>query len=94
MVKEARAMSGIRIQNDTHEVALVAVITTLDGICAPNGRGIVISASRALSLFRKPGPELGGRHRKGAQLLRLVGFRSAIHRRERFWTPGAGLIRG
>jgi len=53
MVKSARAMSGIRIENDTHEAALVASLTALEDICESNGQGIVITAGGALSLFRE-----------------------------------------
>jgi len=33
--------------------AQVAALAALEGICEPNGRGIVISAGGALSLFRE-----------------------------------------
>jgi hypothetical protein len=66
--------------------ALVAALTALEGICEPNGRGIVISADGALSLFRETrGLRRVDSRGKGARpALRLFGFRSAIHRRERF----------
>jgi hypothetical protein len=53
MMKAVQALSGIRIEDDSHEAGLVAALTAREGICEPNGRGIVISAGSALSLFRE-----------------------------------------
>ena len=54
---------------------------------AADGRGIVISASAPLSLFQETeGLGWVDSGEKARGLLRRFGFRSAIHRRERFWT--------
>jgi len=54
----------------------------LEGICEPNGRGIVISAGGPLSLFREAqGLGWVDSKEKARGLLRLFGLRSAIHRR-------------
>ena len=37
----------------THEAALVAAITILDGICEPNGRRIVIAAAAICRCFQE-----------------------------------------
>ena len=87
MAKAARALSGIRTEHDTQEAAVVAALTALEGICEPDGRGIVISAGAALSLFQETeGLGWVDSGEKARGLPRRFGFRSAIHRRERFWT--------
>jgi len=39
MMKAARALSGIRSEDDTREAALVAALTALEVICEPNRPG-------------------------------------------------------
>jgi len=85
MVKAARALSGIRIENDTHEAALVAALTALEGICGPKGRGYRhLVGRRSLAVPGNPERLAGWTAGKKRGLLRLFGFRSAIHRRERY----------
>ncbi len=66
---------------------LVAALTALEGICEPDSRAIVISVGGALSLFQDTdGLGWMDSKEKTRGLLRRFGFRSAIHRRERFWS--------
>jgi Protein of unknown function (DUF3631) len=94
MVRAAKALAGIRVEHDTDEAALIAALMALQGICEPNDGRVVISAGGALTLFQET-EGLGwlDTKDKARALLRRLGFRSAIHRRDRFWEgdrPHAG----
>jgi hypothetical protein len=52
MMKAAKALSGIRSEDDTHEAALVAALTALEAICEPNGE---VSSSPRVALCRCSG---------------------------------------
>lgn len=86
LVKAGRALSGIRVEDDTDEAPLVAVLAALRDICEQGeNRNVVISAGGALSLFQRP-DGLGWvvTKEKARGLLRRLGLRSGTHRRERF----------
>ncbi len=53
MTKAAKALSGIRIEDDIHEAEPVAALTALEDICEPNGPGV--SSSPRASLCRCSG---------------------------------------
>ena len=86
MVKAARALSCIRIEDDTDVASLVAALTALRDTCEQReNRGIVISAGNALSLFQRT-DAWGGwtRRRRRAACFVVLGFARLPHRRERF----------
>jgi hypothetical protein len=76
MVKAARALSCIRIEDDTDVASLVAALTALRDTCElRENRGIVISAGNALSLFQRT-DAWGGwtRRRRRAACFVVLGF--------------------
>jgi Protein of unknown function (DUF3631) len=86
MVKAAKALVGIRLEHDTDDAALVTALIALKGICKSSERGMVVSAGGALALFQETeGLAWVDTKAKARALLRRLGFRSATHRRERFW---------
>ena len=64
---------------------MVEGLTALKAIARPNGRDLVISPNGALPLFQET-EELRWINRKGKAraFLRRLGFRSGLHRLERF----------
>jgi hypothetical protein len=87
MVKAARALSAIRIENDYSRNRAGRADHHPNGICEPNDRGIVVLRGWR-SVAARGNAGLGLRRQKGksARPTAPLGFRSAIHRRERFWT--------
>jgi hypothetical protein len=85
MVEAARRLANIRVQHDSGDSALAAGFRVLTALERPGGKDPVISASTALALFRQNG-ELNwiDTKDKARALLRRLGFRSAVHRTERF----------
>ena len=84
-MKASRALSGIRVEDDTDEALLVAELAAFRDICEQReNRSVVISAGGALSLFRRT-DSLGWvvTKEKARGLLRRLGFRSGTHLRER-----------
>jgi hypothetical protein len=85
IIKATQNLAGLRFEDDAGDAALVAGLTALKAIPRPNGRDPVISSSGALALFHQTErlswidtPD------KARAFLRRLGFRSAVHRRERF----------
>ena len=99
MVKAGRALSGIRVEDNTDEAPLVAVLAALRDICEQRENlSVVISAGGALSPFRRT-DSLGWvvTKDKARGLLRPLGFRSGTHRSERFGSrnrPASETARG
>jgi hypothetical protein len=85
MIEAAHKLAGIRIEHDADDAALVAGLTTLQAIARPNGPDLVISSSGALALFQHT-EELDwiDTKEKARAFLRRLGFRSGVHRLERF----------
>jgi hypothetical protein len=87
MLEAAEALSAMRREFDDGDSVAIAALDALAGACADADR-IALSAAGAVALFRRQEElrrvcdgEVAARW-----LLRRLGFRSAIHRRERFWS--------
>jgi hypothetical protein len=85
VVEAARQLANIRLEHDSGDTELAASFRVLKALERPGGKDPVISAGAALALFRK-NPELSWINTKDKvrALLRRLGFRSAVHRIERF----------
>jgi hypothetical protein len=78
-------LAGLRIEHDADDAALVAGLTALKGISRPNVPDRVISSSGALALFQQIEElEWIDTKDKARAFLRRLGFRSGVHRLERF----------
>jgi hypothetical protein len=86
LVEAARQLANIRVEHDSGDTALAASFRVLKALQRPDGKDPVISASAALALFRQ-NSELNwiDTKDKARALLRRLGFRSAVHRTERFF---------
>jgi Protein of unknown function (DUF3631) len=85
MVEAARQLANIRAEHGGDDTALAAVLRTLKALKRPECKDPVISASAALAIFRQSA-ELNWIDTKDTarSLLHRLGFRSAVHRIERF----------
>jgi hypothetical protein len=84
MIQAAHRLANIRVEHDSNDAALAA-LTTLKALERPGSKDPVISASTALGLFRQNGELTWVNTKdKARALLRRLGFRSAVHRTERF----------
>ena len=85
MIKAAHKLAGVRSEHDADDAALVAGLTRLKAITRTDGRDVVISANGALALFQQiEGLSWIDTKDKARALLRRLGFRSGVHRLERF----------
>jgi hypothetical protein len=86
LVEAARQLANIRVEHDSGDTALAASFRVLKALQRPDRKDPVISASAALALFRQ-NSELNwiDTKDKARALLRRLGFRSAVHRTERFF---------
>jgi hypothetical protein len=85
MIEAARKLADIRIEHGAADAALVAGLTALKAIARPNGPDLVMSSSGALALFQQTqGLEWIDTKDKTQAFLRRLGFRSGVHRLERF----------
>ena len=72
MTKAAKALSGIRIEDDIHEAALVAALTALEDICEPKGREYRhLRGRRSVGVPGNPGLGLDGWEGKGPPVLSM-----------------------
>jgi uncharacterized protein DUF3631 len=89
IVEGARQLANIRREQDSEDnsgdTELAASFRVLKALERPGDKDPVISATTALALFRQ-NPELNwiNTKDKARALLRRLGFRSAVHRTERF----------
>ena len=85
LVEAARQLANIRVERDSGDTVLAASFRVLKALERPDGKDPVISASAALALFRQ-NSELNwiDTKDKARSLLHRLGFRSAVHRIERF----------
>ena len=85
MVQAARQLANIRAEHGGDDTALAAVLRTLKALKRPECKDPVISASAAMAIFRQSA-ELNwiDTKDKARSLLHRLGFRSAVHRIERF----------
>lgn len=85
MIQAAHKLADLRIEHDADDAALVAGLTALKGIARPNVPDLVISSSGALALFQQIEElEWIDTKDKARAFLRRLGFRSGVHRLERF----------
>jgi hypothetical protein len=85
VLEAAHRLANIRMACDSDDAGLPAALRLLKALERPGGKDPVISASAALALFRQ-NAELNwiDTKDKTRALLRRLGFRSAVHRTERF----------
>jgi hypothetical protein len=85
MVEAACQLANIRPEHESDDTALPAALRTFTALARSDGKDPVISASAALALFRQ-NAELNwiDTKDKARLFLRQLGFRSAVHRIERF----------
>ncbi len=86
MIEAAHTLASIRNQHEgDDDSALLIGLNALQAITRRDGRNPVISSSGAFALFRRTdGLEWIDTKDKARAFLRRLGFRSGIHRRERF----------
>jgi hypothetical protein len=86
MIQAVQRLAAIRNEDDAGDDArLIGALSALKALGRPNGKAPVISSGGALSLFqRTKGLKWINTTDKAQGILRQLGFRSAIHRRERF----------
>jgi hypothetical protein len=86
MIEAVQRLAAIRNEDDAgDDQRLVAALSALKALGRPNGRDPVISSDGALTLFqRTEGLKWINTKDKARAFLRQLGFRSAVHRRERF----------
>ena len=86
MIEAAEKLAAIRNEHDGGDNArLVAALLALKALGRPKGKDPVISSGGAFALFqRTEGLTWIDSRDKARAFLRQLGFRSAVHRRERF----------
>lgn len=86
IVEAARRLADVRnVRGVGEDAGLIAARAALNTLGRPNGRDPVISSVGALALFqRTDGLKWINTRDMARTLLRQLGFRSGIHRRERF----------
>ena len=98
LINAGQALARMRAQDDTAEDQWALALAALQSLCGSNRPGLVMSAHGALNLFQHTAG-LGSIDtlQRTRRLLRCLGLRSAVHRRERFWRhdrPTAATARG